>query len=421
MTGSEPFPAFPMPGAISKTAKLTGDVDVISDTDVRHYLAQYGFEANSSKSWRDSPPEIRLRVSDHQGSGDGHTLYTVICGIPRPSHWPKPPFEPSAAVAASGSPASQAAKRTLLAWRAPRRLCQLRSGLHDIVKETLASAYQTHFNGTPFAHRMAPPGTTKRLDQWLQRLGQCISMRLVSPRIAAQTLKFLGAPAPPTNDPLPSIALSDPKAIRPGADPAMTAPAPWQSHLAGSNHEPSQNPALAAAEKRANDAQKGQATMDDWRKEKMEQARKEKDDMQKLGQMQQPSMEAAPAGYPSSSSTAPVAPQPAGYPSSFAAPVAPQPSLFGKCEEQLPEPSDLPPVPPPEENVHAEELQLAARAECTETALDAHTAVEAFSPPSPSHEEAQGSSTPGSPASPAAGEPFPVFSGPVGVDEDIDL
>jgi len=238
MTGS--IPKFPMPGAISTTGKLTGDVSVISDGEVQDYLWQYGFLANSPTSWQDSPPEIRLRVSDHQGSTEGHTLYTVICGIPRPAHWPKPPFEPSAAVAASGSPASQAAKRTLLAWRAPRRLCQLRSGLHDLVKEMLGSQYQTHFNGTPFAHRMAPPGTTKRLDQWLQRLGQTISMRFVNPRIAAQTLKFLGAPAPPTNDPrpTPNLRLSDPLAPR----PAMSAPPPWQS-MVSSNHESSQNPA----------------------------------------------------------------------------------------------------------------------------------------------------------------------------------
>eukprot|EP00928_Gymnodinium_smaydae_P074898 TRINITY_DN57910_c0_g1_i1.p1 TRINITY_DN57910_c0_g1~~TRINITY_DN57910_c0_g1_i1.p1 ORF type:complete len:431 (-),score=46.05 TRINITY_DN57910_c0_g1_i1:29-1135(-) len=81
-----------------------------------------------------------------------------------------------------------------LAWNASMRLSHLRKELHDKVKHELGSGYVALFQGVPFAHRMAPKGTTDRLDAWCKKLAECISCGSVPPLITLITLSALAVP-----------------------------------------------------------------------------------------------------------------------------------------------------------------------------------------------------------------------------------
>merc|ERR1719245_2273493 len=62
-----------------------------------------------------------------------------------------------------------------------------------------ADRYIMHFKESPFARRMAPPGTTKRLHSWFQRLAVCLNDFLVPPWLATQILTFLEPPVAVTS------------------------------------------------------------------------------------------------------------------------------------------------------------------------------------------------------------------------------
>lgn len=80
---------------------------------------------------------------------------------------------------------------TPLLWTSPRRLCQLR-GLYDYVKEHLTE-YNRHFEDTQFVLPMAPPGTTARLQKWLQRLVHLLTEAKLPNSVAAAILDFFQA------------------------------------------------------------------------------------------------------------------------------------------------------------------------------------------------------------------------------------
>lgn len=155
------------------------------------YLRTFGYHAASLERWqtipsaaveelRSAPMELSLSIveegrpeSPHVEQG-GCTWYRVDCML-------------------GSVPGKQ---RQLVAWRAPRRLFDLRDSLHDSVKEMFGEAYATHFAATPFARFGAPRGTTARLRKWLGVLASLINNGKASPAVTARTLKFFQAPTP---------------------------------------------------------------------------------------------------------------------------------------------------------------------------------------------------------------------------------
>ena len=82
----------------------------------------------------------------------------------------------------------------LMKWTAPRRLHQLREGLHDPVKSDLGEGYAGLFGNTPFAMMGRPIGTTERLSEWLKTLASAINSGKLKPALVARTLFFLRGP-----------------------------------------------------------------------------------------------------------------------------------------------------------------------------------------------------------------------------------
>lgn len=76
-------------------------------------------------------------------------------------------------------------------WQTPRRLCQLRE-LHDAVKRHMPT-YPEEFADSPFAHSLAPPGTTARLSAWLTTLARLMNERKLGPESFALVLEFFQA------------------------------------------------------------------------------------------------------------------------------------------------------------------------------------------------------------------------------------
>eukprot|EP00933_Yihiella_yeosuensis_P053980 TRINITY_DN52302_c0_g1_i1.p1 TRINITY_DN52302_c0_g1~~TRINITY_DN52302_c0_g1_i1.p1 ORF type:complete len:187 (-),score=20.92 TRINITY_DN52302_c0_g1_i1:116-619(-) len=159
----------------------------------------FGYRVLTSRNWAEDEttiargPSVAFSV-DHHFERGGHTWYIVKCKLRLPAE--KGDKEDHTASSSSSSSTSQS--RETLDWEAPRRLLQLRSYLHDPVKFNFeASEYNDFFGSTPFAHTLAPSGTTARLSGWLSSLATAINKRDVSPAMAALTLSFLHVPIPP--------------------------------------------------------------------------------------------------------------------------------------------------------------------------------------------------------------------------------
>lgn len=127
---------------------------------------------------------MELRVLGHVEQ-HGHTLYVMKCSI---SSWP-------------------GGRYSFSCWSVQRRLRDFRTGLHDPIKDQLASAYSAQFGGTPFAHKGGPAGTTTRLSSWVSVLANCINRRACPPSVIARLLQFTCAPLPK-----PGLVLLDAKA-----------------------------------------------------------------------------------------------------------------------------------------------------------------------------------------------------------------
>jgi len=144
----------------------------LAPVDVPQFLEPYGYFASSHLLWRaHQPPELTLQVTSHCTIGK-HTYYHLDCTLAK----------------ATGSSEDK------YSWQAARRLAHLREGLHDPLKRSLGSSYQTYFCGVHFARHLRPAGTTARLDTWCRRLAYCITSKLAPPEIAAAMLRVLGAP-----------------------------------------------------------------------------------------------------------------------------------------------------------------------------------------------------------------------------------
>lgn len=162
---------------VDKAERLPGVVD---------YLRPFGYEAATGDFWSgdSSPqdrPEIRLRVERHvenQGRTTAleqhfsHTWYVVECSIDLKR--PQGQFQ----------------------WQAPRRLAQLRVGLHDPLKACSSMGegfYTEHFGQTPFAKHGGLPGTTERLHHWLLSLSNLLNSEQCAPYAVALALNFFKA------------------------------------------------------------------------------------------------------------------------------------------------------------------------------------------------------------------------------------
>lgn len=155
------------------------------------YLSKYGYTPVDAKSWKvqahagrigaepatpgsdtDLGSTLELKVLGHD-ENEGHTWYKIECTL-------------------------LLHNSTRLTWLAPRRLVQLREGLHDPIKGELADCYSRHFAGAPFAHKGGLPGTTSRLEAWCCVLASCCNTGVCSPAVVGLTLAFLEPPEPPS-------------------------------------------------------------------------------------------------------------------------------------------------------------------------------------------------------------------------------
>eukprot|EP00927_Polykrikos_kofoidii_P024720 TRINITY_DN22410_c0_g1_i1.p1 TRINITY_DN22410_c0_g1~~TRINITY_DN22410_c0_g1_i1.p1 ORF type:complete len:390 (+),score=72.15 TRINITY_DN22410_c0_g1_i1:168-1337(+) len=146
---------------------------------VAAYVEAYGYEAACHLTWQTKPtsgsssPELQLQVTGHVEEG-GHTWYVIECSLKCLDVCPKP-----------------------LRWRVQRRLVQLRESLHDPVKKALMDDYVKQFGDAPFARHGGLPGTSARLQEWLNALSRSIDNGVCSPSVVAHVLQFLDVVDPP--------------------------------------------------------------------------------------------------------------------------------------------------------------------------------------------------------------------------------
>lgn len=147
----------------------------ISPSSVVRYLRFYGYHADDLQTWTTVAgitdlPEACFRVRIHTEL-HGHTLYLLECAL-TPCGRTKP----------------------AISWSSMMRLVNLRTSFHDHLKTELGENYDKHFGATPFAHRLAPRGTTNRLHAWFQSLATCMSAGFLSPQLVAYVLEALDVP-----------------------------------------------------------------------------------------------------------------------------------------------------------------------------------------------------------------------------------
>mmetsp|Transcript_27320 Transcript_27320/g.63678 ORF Transcript_27320/g.63678 Transcript_27320/m.63678 type:complete len:202 (-) Transcript_27320:74-679(-) len=156
----------------------------MADERMLDILRAHGYRALSQKVWAkaEPKPKLALNVTEHIEI-KGHTCYCIHCGIFR-----------------------EDGRET---WVASLRLAHLRE-LRKVLKQLLGNVgylklFPDYEDG--FALRGAPPGTSKRLDQWLKRLAYSANQGLLNPVAVYRMLLFLQAPASPlfadTEDDLP--------------------------------------------------------------------------------------------------------------------------------------------------------------------------------------------------------------------------
>eukprot|EP00931_Biecheleriopsis_adriatica_P106827 TRINITY_DN81202_c0_g1_i1.p1 TRINITY_DN81202_c0_g1~~TRINITY_DN81202_c0_g1_i1.p1 ORF type:complete len:206 (+),score=46.30 TRINITY_DN81202_c0_g1_i1:26-619(+) len=134
----------------------------------RDYLNRVGF--GDPDQGEGLQAELHVTVQRHL-EWDGHTQYVVRCRLDFSDD-----VSPS------------------IDWFCWKRLLNLRDDLHDKVKEDLGSSYAKHFGDTPFAKFGAPPGTTERLDGWMESLAKCVNSRSLPADTLAFVLRFLELP-----------------------------------------------------------------------------------------------------------------------------------------------------------------------------------------------------------------------------------
>lgn len=147
------------------------------DAEVPSYVQPYGYTALGPLQWQElttgaARPTLSLKIVGHTEIED-HTFYQVKCGLEAPPN-------------------------LSLKWRVARRLVHLREGLHDVLQGSLGEGYDAVFGEARFARRGGPPGTSARLEAWLDKLADHVNDGRASPATVALVLNFCEAPKPPT-------------------------------------------------------------------------------------------------------------------------------------------------------------------------------------------------------------------------------
>lgn len=166
--------AQPLPG--SKTPVLEDPSAPMSQDEVASYVQPYGFAAVGPLDWErltsETPwPKLSFAVVGHMEIHE-HTFYQIKCELDT-----KPSLS--------------------LKWGVHRRLFHLREGLHDFVRSCLGADYDVVFGQAPFARRGGLPGTSARLQAWLEQLALHINDGTALPTTVAQVLNFFAVPKPP--------------------------------------------------------------------------------------------------------------------------------------------------------------------------------------------------------------------------------
>mmetsp|Transcript_139131 Transcript_139131/g.242086 ORF Transcript_139131/g.242086 Transcript_139131/m.242086 type:complete len:243 (-) Transcript_139131:33-761(-) len=157
---------------------VDADLKDLQPADVAAWLEPYGYPAQDAMFWlRNALPVARFRIRIHTEM-QGHTMYLVECSLTPPG---------------MQGPA--------LTWSAMMRLQQLRKRIHDHVKRELGADYSKHFEATPFAHHLGPPGTTGRLHAWFHVLSVCMTAGVLKPGLVAHVLRALDMPKAPRKGP----------------------------------------------------------------------------------------------------------------------------------------------------------------------------------------------------------------------------
>eukprot|EP00931_Biecheleriopsis_adriatica_P031370 TRINITY_DN18403_c0_g1_i1.p1 TRINITY_DN18403_c0_g1~~TRINITY_DN18403_c0_g1_i1.p1 ORF type:complete len:311 (-),score=78.90 TRINITY_DN18403_c0_g1_i1:229-1161(-) len=157
-----------------------------SESDARLYLSRFGYGLAGIE------PQLDLGVEGCREK-EGRTKYEVRCALRLPEE--QTAKEP---VRKTQEPLQVDALFDVLplCWTCWRRLGELREQLYDPVKDSLGSAYDTHFANSPFAMRIALTGNTERLHAWMDTLAECANKKLLPVQLLAMILRCLEAPAP---------------------------------------------------------------------------------------------------------------------------------------------------------------------------------------------------------------------------------
>merc|ERR1712060_171698 len=144
--------------------------------ETQQILEPHGYLVDGSDNWSSSSrgcgPQLKLDIVGNFNLVN-HTFYSIQCKL-----------VPDLGI--GGAPVE---------WQAPRRLFQLRKGLHERVKEHLGNSYAELFGSVHFADRMqSVAGKMDRLRDWLVTLAELVNARKVPPFIAVLLLEFLQVP-----------------------------------------------------------------------------------------------------------------------------------------------------------------------------------------------------------------------------------
>jgi len=163
----------PTPLKTASTELLAIQLKSHGDDDVVTLLSKFGFAPQDAQSWggNTSPPELRFTTDGHREMGKpGHTWYAIVGKIIE----------------------GQSSARS---WMVERRLVHVRSMLYEpLRREWGDKKYSRYFKNRPFPRRGAPPGTTARLQSWLNAMSEAISFGATSPAFIASIFRFLEAP-----------------------------------------------------------------------------------------------------------------------------------------------------------------------------------------------------------------------------------
>lgn len=164
------------PQKASKAPLIEDPPPPMCTDEVAAYVQPYGYSALGPSEWQrlsaqTAWPKITFTVAGHI-EVDEHTYYQVKCELDN-----QPTFS--------------------YTWGVHRRLLHLREGLHDFVQSCLAESYNDVFGDAPFARRGGLPGTSARLQAWLEHLAQYVNDGTAPPLIVAHIFNFFEAPKPP--------------------------------------------------------------------------------------------------------------------------------------------------------------------------------------------------------------------------------